>query len=262
MVVDKMTISWATSHPMQRLFVRSRLSAGMVIELDRGQANYIVNVLRMVPGDPILLFNGEDGEWQAVVADRGRRSTAGLAVEAQTRPQPPPFDLLYLFAPLKQARLDYLVEKAVEMGVGRLRPVLTQHTQVHRLNVERMQANATEAAEQTGVLVVPPVAEPVDIGDLIDGWVEKEGKRRILFCDEGGEEQDPIATLRGLPAGPLALLIGPEGGFSDNERRYLRSKPFVTPLSLGPRILRADTAAVAALALIQSVVGDWKSGGG
>lgn len=243
---------------MQRLFVRSRLAAGMVIELDRGQANYIVNVLRMQPGDPILLFNGEDGEWQASLAERNRRAAATLAVGEMTRPQAPPSDLVYMFAPLKHARLDYLIEKAVEMGVGRLMPVITQHTQVHHLNLDRLAANATEAAEQTGVLVVPPIAEPADIGDVIDRWGEKEGGRTILFCDEGSPAVGPLAVLQGLRPGPLALLIGPEGGFSDGERRFLRSKPFVRTLSLGPRILRADTAAIAALALVQATLGDWR----
>ncbi|MFO1184387.1 MAG: 16S rRNA (uracil(1498)-N(3))-methyltransferase [Bauldia sp.] len=243
---------------MQRLFVRSRLAAGMNIELDRGQTNYIANVLRMEAGAPILLFNGEDGEWQAEVGERNRRAAVTLAVVEQTRPQPPPYDLVYMFAPLKHARLDYLVEKAVEMGVGRLMPVTTQHTQVHHLNLDRLAANAIEAAEQTGILTVPPIAPPADIGDVIDGWQAKEGGRTILFCDEGSPVANPLAVLQGLKTGPLAVLVGPEGGFSDSERRFLRSKPFVTTLSLGPRILRADTAAVAALALVQAALGDWR----
>jgi 16S rRNA (uracil1498-N3)-methyltransferase len=164
-----------------------------------------------------------------------------------------------LFAPLKQARLDYMVGKAVEMGAGRLRPVLTQHTQVTRLNLERMEANAIEAAEQCGILSLPAIDAPVDLSTLLQSWPGEEPQRGIVFCDEDASENDPLAVLSAMPAAPLAVLVGPEGGFSADERDLLRRQTFVTALPLGPRILRADTAAVAVLALVQAARGDWRS---
>jgi 16S rRNA (uracil1498-N3)-methyltransferase len=243
----------------QRLFVRAPLSAGGRIELDRGQANYLVNVLRMKDGDDILVFNGRDGEWTARLRAEGRkgwRLETGKAVRAQTAAS----DLHYLFAPLKQARLDYMVQKAVEMGAGRLSPILTRHGQVVRVNRARMEANAIEAAEQCGLLSISAIDEPVPLGQLLDGWVERQPGRRIIFCDEGEERSDPLAILARLERTPLAVLVGPEGGFAVEERERLRSLPFVTALPLGPRILRADTAAVAALALVQAALGDWQVG--
>jgi 16S rRNA (uracil1498-N3)-methyltransferase len=210
----------------------------------------------MGAGDAILLFNGRDGEWQAEVGDVGRKACT-LRLVAQTRPQTPPADLHYLFAPLKMSRLDYMVQKAVEMGAGLIRPVLTQHTQVHRINLDRMQANVVEAAEQCGILAVPEVTEPVDLSRLIEGWAAAEPGRRLIFCDEGEESNNPLPVLQALERGPLAVLIGPEGGFSEPERKMLRAERFVTPIPLGPRVLRADTAAVAALAVVQAVIGDW-----
>ncbi len=242
---------------LKRLFVRAGLSAGAEIEVDRGQANYLVNVLRMSEGDEILVFNGRDGEWRAVLGSRSRKAHILRAI-AETRAQTSAPDLHYLFAPLKQARLDYMVEKATEMGAGRLRPVLTQHTQVSRLNLERMLANAIEAAEQCGLISVPAIDEPVGLSQVLDGWEGREGNRCIVFCDEGHGQGDPVSTLSALPPSPLAVLIGPEGGFSTAERDDLLSRPFVTAIPLGPRILRADTAAVAALAVVQAVLGDWK----
>jgi 16S rRNA (uracil1498-N3)-methyltransferase len=242
---------------LQRLFLRATLAAGMLIELDRGQTNYLVNVLRLGEGDQILVFNGRDGEWRARLSAEGRR-THRLVIGETTRPQPPQPDLDYLFAPLKQARIDYMVGKAVEMGAGRLRPVLTQHTQVNRLNLERMEANTIEAAEQCGILVLPTIDEPVDLTRLLQSWPNDEPQRRIVFCDEGDGGDDPLAILTAMPAAPLAVLIGPEGGFSGDERDLLRRQAFVTALPLGPRILRADTAAVAALALVQAARGDWR----
>jgi 16S rRNA (uracil1498-N3)-methyltransferase len=244
---------------LQRLFLRASLSAGMQIELDRAQTNYLVNVLRFGEGDEILIFNGRDGEWRARLSSEGRRAHR-LVIGEPTRPQPPTPDLHYLFAPLKQARLDYVVGKAVEMGVGRLRPVLTQHTQVNRLNLERMEANAIEAAEQCGILSLPTIDEPVGLSALLHSWANEEPPRRIVFCDEADEGSDPLAVLSAMPPAPLAVLIGPEGGFSVEEREQLRQQSFVTALPLGPRILRADTAGVAALALVQATRGDWRSG--
>ena len=238
----------------QRLFVDAPLAAGARSELARGQAHYLLNVLRLKEGGAILLFNGSDGEWRARIARADRKSCV-LEVEEQTRPQPPASDLHYLFAPLKQARLDYVMEKAVEMGAGRLRPVITQHTQVTRVNLERLRANMIEAAEQCGILTLPAIDAPAKLDAVLAGWPEE---RRLVFCDEGAETANPTETLAKLPPGPLALLVGPEGGFSAAERVALLARPFVTAISLGPRVLRADTAAVAALALLQATRGDWR----
>jgi 16S rRNA (uracil1498-N3)-methyltransferase len=245
---------------MQRLFLRSRLTAGAVIDLDRGQANYLANVLRMNAGAAVRVFNGRDGEWQAVLTRRDRRGWA-LTVESQERPQDEPSDLYYLFAPLKQARLDYMVQKAVEMGAGVLAPVLTQYAQVNRVNTERMEANAIEAAEQCGLLSIPQIDEPVSLFQRLETWPAREPGRRIIYCDEASGSADPINALNQLKESKFAVLVGPEGGFSPDERSWLRSRPFVTAIGLGPRIMRADTAAVAALALVQAVLGDWRAPG-
>jgi 16S rRNA (uracil1498-N3)-methyltransferase len=240
-----------------RLYVTSPLGAGAALPLDRAQSNYLVNVLRLKPGDPVLVFNGRDGEWRTALTQAGRRDVA-LIAEACVRPQSPPGDLHLLFAPLKHVRLDYLVQKAVEMGVSAIQPVLTRHVQVTRLNLERMQANAIEAAEQCGILSLPEIAEPRGFDAVIGGL---DPKRLVIFCDEDAETRDPVAALaahRRDTAWPLAVLTGPEGGFSEQERDALLRLPNVVRLSLGPRILRADTAVVAALAVVQAVLGDWR----
>ena len=241
----------------QRLFLDAPLEAGARVPLDRDQANYLVNVLRMAPGAGVLVFNGRDGEWRAVLD--GDRKRAHLVIETATRAQTPASTLDYLFAPLKQARLDYMVQKAVEMGAGRLRPVITRRTQVTRLNEDRLRANAIEAAEQCGILTIPEIAAPRPLAETLARWDETDAGRRIVFCDEDEAGADPVGVLRALPAGPLAVLIGPEGGFAPEERAMLKALPFVTAIALGPRILRADTAAVAALALVQAVAGDWRA---
>jgi 16S rRNA (uracil1498-N3)-methyltransferase len=243
-----------------RLHVEAPLSAGIDLTLDGARANYLGNVLRLRPGDPVLVFNGRDGEWRAEVAAGPRRSVA-LRVVEQTREQTPAADLDYLFAPLKHARLDYMVQKAVEMGASRLQPVLTRHSQVERVNLARMRANAIEAAEQCGILSVPRIDEPIGLRQLVATW---RPDRLLVFCDEDAEVTDPVAALDtarpdailGPPA--VTVLIGPEGGFATEERAALAELPNVVRLSLGPRILRADTAAVAALALVQAVLGDWR----
>jgi 16S rRNA (uracil1498-N3)-methyltransferase len=240
-----------------RLYVTAPLGAGAALPLDRAQSNYLVNVLRLKPGDPVLVFNGRDGEWRTALTQAGRRDVA-LIAEACVRPQSPPGDLHLLFAPLKHVRLDYLVQKAVEMGVSAIQPVLTRHVQVTRLNLERMQANAVEAAEQCGILGLPEIAEPRGFDAVIGGL---DPKRLVIFCDEDAETRDPVAALaahRRETAWPLAVLTGPEGGFSEQEREALLRRPNVVRLSLGPRILRADTAVVAALAVVQAVLGDWR----
>jgi 16S rRNA (uracil1498-N3)-methyltransferase len=243
-----------------RLYIDAPLVAGARLALDGGQGNYLKNVLRLKAGDTVLVFNGRDGEWRTSLAETGKRSAA-LTVDEQTRPQTTPLDLHYLFAPLKHARLDYMVQKAVEMGASRLQPVTMQHSQVARINLERMRANAIEAAEQCGILSIPEIAEPVSFERMI---ASREGTRVLVFCDEDADVRDPVAALQAVPKRnephPLAVLIGPEGGFAEHERSALAAQPNVIRLALGPRILRADTAAVAALALVGSVLGDWREG--
>jgi 16S rRNA (uracil1498-N3)-methyltransferase len=238
----------------QRLYVEADLGSGVAVACTGEQANYLRNVLRLKPGEPILVFNGRDGEWRARLAEAGKRG-ATLAVDAPVRAQEGVPDIDYLFAPLKRARLDYMVQKATEMGVARLKPVLTRHTGPERVNLARMRANAIEAAEQCGILRVPQVHAPEKLDRVVDEW---DAGRTLIFCDEGSDAADPLAALGKLRPGPLALLIGPEGGFADVERELLSSKPFVACISLGPRILRADTAAVAALALLNAALGDWR----
>lgn len=240
----------------QRLFVDHDLGRDASIEASATQANYLKNVLRLGVGGAVLLFNGRDGEWRAEIFATAKRSLTLRAIE-RVREQEGGPDIVFLFAPLKRARLDYMVEKATEMGVAALQPVITQHTQAERINSDRMRAHAIEAAEQCGVLRLPQVREPLKLSAALDGW---DSRRRIVFADESAAIDDPIAALRSLPAGePLALLVGPEGGFSEEERQRLCALPFVTAISLGPRILRADTAAVAALAILNSVLGDWRA---
>ncbi len=238
----------------QRLFLDMPLAAGAVVEPARAQAHYLKHVIRLKTGDAILVFNGRDGEWRAVVREAGRKSCK-LEIEAQTRAQPHAPDLDFLFAPLKQARLDYMVQKAVEMGAGRLIPVRTQFTQIAKVNADRMRANAIEAAEQCGLLSLPEIAPLERLETVLAGW---DPARRLIFCDEAATVTDPVAALKAVPAGPLALLTGPEGGFSDAERIQLLDLSHVTAISLGPRILRADTAAIAALAIVQAAIGDWR----
>ena len=240
-----------------RVYLDAQLAEGLAVSFDRAQANYLLNVLRLKHGDALLLFNGRDGEWQARLAGTDKRALTAVIGE-RMREQPRPSDLHFLFAPLKHARLDYLVQKAVEMGASRLQPVITRHTQVARINLDRMRANVIEAAQQCGVLTLPEVTEPVTFKAAI-GPVDAD--RLLVFCDEDAEVKDPVAALTAAArAGlPLAVLIGPEGGFAEEERDSLLKRPNVVRIALGPRILRADTAAVAALALVQAVLGDWRS---
>jgi 16S rRNA (uracil1498-N3)-methyltransferase len=245
-----------------RLFVDAPLKAGQTVALERNQSNYLGNVLRLAAGETILVFNGRDGEWQAQIA--GRKRPDALVVVTQTRPQDRLPDIAYVFAPLKHARLDYMVQKAVEMGASTLQPVLTRHTQVSRVNSERMRANVIEAAEQCGILSLAEVAEPV----ALDRYLGQRGPARLLvFCDEAAETANPVQALQqaaadgiDIPAG-IDILIGPEGGFAEEERALLLRQPKTLRLSLGPRILRADTAGVAALALVQAALGDWAGSG-
>ncbi|HEX3937336.1 MAG TPA: 16S rRNA (uracil(1498)-N(3))-methyltransferase [Xanthobacteraceae bacterium] len=237
-----------------RLFVEGTLHGGETVPLGRGQAHYLTQVLRLEPGARVLVFNGRDGEWTAAL--EGGKRTAALAIGAQTRAQTAATDLHYLFAPLKSARLDYMVQKAVEMGVSRLVPVLTRHGQVGRVNLDRVRANAVEAAEQCGILNVPDIAPPEPLPRAL---AARDPGRLLIFCDEDAAVGNPAAALAGVPVqSPLAVLVGPEGGFAEDERAMLLKAPNVVRLSLGPRILRADTAAVASLAVVQTVLGDWR----
>jgi 16S rRNA (uracil1498-N3)-methyltransferase len=237
-----------------RLFVDAALAPGESVALERSQSNYLGNVLRLSEGATILVFNGRDGEWQASVAGRKRPDT--LNIIARTRPQDRLPDLTYVFAPLKHARLDYMVQKAVEMGASSLQPVLTRFTQVARVNGERMRANAIEAAEQCGILSLASIAEPVPLDRYLN---QRAGRRLLVFCDEAADAARPLQALQGGPTASsgIDILIGPEGGFAEEERAVLLRQPQILRLSLGPRVLRADTAAVAALALVQAALGDW-----
>jgi 16S rRNA (uracil1498-N3)-methyltransferase len=241
-----------------RLFVDAALAPGETIALERSQSNYLGNVLRLSAGGTILAFNGRDGEWEASIL--GRKRPDSLTIVARTRPQDRLPDIAYVFAPLKHARLDYMVQKAVEMGASSLQPVLTRFTQVSRVNGERMRANVIEAAEQCGILSIADVAEPVALDRYL---AQRGGQRLLVFCDEAADATDPLQALRSDRADSTGIdvLIGPEGGFAEEERAILLRQPRTLRLSLGPRILRADTAAVVALTLVQAVLGDWTDRG-
>ncbi|WP_024337527.1 16S rRNA (uracil(1498)-N(3))-methyltransferase [Bradyrhizobium japonicum] len=242
-----------------RLFVDAPLVQDARVPLDRDQSNYLGNVLRLAAGAAVLAFNGRDGEWQAAI--EGRKRPDALVILQQTRPQDRLADLTYVFAPLKHARLDYMVQKAIEMGAAALQPVLTRFTQASRVNTERMRANVVEAAEQCGILSIAAVAEPVPLERFLS---QRPAGRLLIFCDEATEVQDPVQSLQGAhdAAEGIDVLIGPEGGFAEEERALLLRQPKILRLALGPRIMRADTAAVAALALVQAVLGDWRGGSG
>jgi 16S rRNA (uracil1498-N3)-methyltransferase len=230
------------------------MGAGAELALSPEQAHYLGNVLRLKPGDHVLVFNGSDGEWCARLTAIGKKK-AQVAVEHQTRPQEQGPDLHYLFAPIKRARLDYMAQKATEMGVSRLQPAITRRTVAERVNTGRLKTNAIEAAEQCGVLRVPEVCAPEKLSKLLDEWDES---RLLIFADEAAATASPIEALSAQTARSLAVLIGPEGGFDVEERNGLLRHAFVLPISLGPRVMRADTAGVACLALVNAVLGDWR----
>jgi 16S rRNA (uracil1498-N3)-methyltransferase len=257
---------------MIRLFIRDDLGPGREIALDEGQSRYLSTVMRLSPGDMLLVFNGRDGEWRAAVASVGKRAVT-LEAHEQVRPQAAGPDLDLVIALVKRARLETIVEKAAELGAARVRLVITERTNADHTRVDRLQAIAVEAAEQTGRLDVPQVLEPVKLERLIADWAPP---RRLLFCDEAGDAKPVLEAISPSPCGegagggvlgaaaaepaatPWTILIGPEGGFSPKERQMLRSLPYATAATLGPRILRADTAAISALTLWQAALGDWR----
>ncbi|MEM8985473.1 MAG: 16S rRNA (uracil(1498)-N(3))-methyltransferase [Pseudomonadota bacterium] len=253
-----------TKAPRIRLYVEDDLVAGALLSLTAEQAHYLSAVMRQKPGDEMALFNGRDGEWRACLT-QVRKKTAVADVAEQLRPQAPEPDLQLLFAPVKRGPVDFMIEKATELGVSAFRPVVTNRTVVTRTPVERLRKNAIEAAEQCGRLSAPPVAEAEKLERVLSHWPEG---RKLMFCDEAGDDPEAewggpegraapaLEALGGAQPGPWAVLIGPEGGFSPAERRLVRSMPYAVPVTLGPRILRADTAAVAALTLWQAALGD------
>jgi 16S rRNA (uracil1498-N3)-methyltransferase len=237
-----------------RLYVEAPLALGATLVLDEGQSHYLAHVLRAKPGQRVRLFNGTNGEWSALIVAVAKRGVT-LGVEGPTRPQDGVPDLWLLLAPVKKTPLDYIVQKATELGVARIQPVITRRTIVERVNTDRMKANAVEAAEQSGRLGVPTIAEPAPLERVLSGW---DTGRTIVFCDEAGDARPLVEAVRDREAASWALLTGPEGGFDPAERAHLRSLPCVIPVTLGPRIMRADTAALAAIAVWQSVRGDWR----
>jgi 16S rRNA (uracil1498-N3)-methyltransferase len=242
---------------LPRLFVSADLAIGGSLTLEKDQSLYLAAVLRKTVGDEVVLFNGRDGAFLCRLASDSKKSVS-LEIIEPIAPQTEKSDLWYGFAPLKNERLDYVVQKAVEMGAGTIQPVMTQYTQVHRLKTERLHANAIEAAEQCEVLSVPTIAPEIGLDKLLAEWPHDHGDRKLVFADEGEASSSPLEVLAALKGARIGVIIGPEGGFSDAEREKLKALPFVVPISLGPRILRADTAAVAALAVIQATIGDWR----
>ncbi len=240
----------------RRVHVTEPLAAGAAVDLPAGPAHHLRTVLRLGPGDAVAAFNAQDGEWRCRIAESGRNRLTLMAEHLLRPPRAEP-DLWLLFAPIKRARLDWLIEKATELGVAALRPVWTRRTQVERLNFDRLRAHAVAAAEQSERLSVPELHPPQALGDLIKAWPPD---RRLVLCDETGGGEPIAAVAARLGPGPTAVLTGPEGGFAETELDYLGKLSFVSRAGLGPRVLRADTAALAALAVLQACAGDWFRG--
>ena len=237
-----------------RLYVEAPLRQDARVMPDEAQSHYLLRVMRAKVGDRVSLFNGSDGEWLARIAEVSKRVCV-LECELRTEPQSEVPDVWLCFAPIKKTPADYVVQKATELGVRVLQPVFTRRTVVSRVNLERMHANAVEAAEQSARLSVPETRVPLALEKLLASWPQE---RRLIFCDEGEDTQPIAQILAAQKEQPFAILTGPEGGFDPVERELLRAQSFVVPVSLGPRILRADTAALAALAIWQSIRGDWR----
>lgn len=250
-----MTIADASPYvPPLRLYVGDDLDAGRPVRLSADQAHYLQHVMRRKAGDALALFNGRDGEWAAIIDGFGKGWCA-VTAHSRLRPQAAGPDVWLLFAPVKRARLDFMVEKAVELGASAIMPVITRFTNVERVKEERLAANAVEAAEQCGRLDIPAVASPQPLAKVLQDWPQG---RTLYFCDEAGDAQSLAAAVaKSAPRIPAAILIGPEGGFHPTERQQLRGMTAVKPVTLGPRILRSETAAIAALAIWQAVAGDW-----
>jgi 16S rRNA (uracil1498-N3)-methyltransferase len=255
----RLEVSGMTGRPGPRLFVAEEIGAGRAVGLAPGQAHYLKNVMRLGPGDAVVMFNGRDGEWSGRVVELGR-GAGSVSAESLRRPQAAEPDIWLLFAPIKRAPGDFLIQKAVELGVSCLWPVLTRHTDVGRFNLERARSTAVEAAEQCERLTLPEIRAPARLEDVLADW---RASRPLLVCAESGPQRPIVAVLEELKAGDaangagMALLVGPEGGFATSELDALGNLPFVRAVSLGPRVLRAETAALAALACWQSVLGDW-----
>jgi len=244
-----------TNKNLARVFVSDALVENAQIDLGREQANHLINVLRKKAGDNLIMFNGVDGAWLAQIVEANRKSAVIKLLE-QIEKQPKSFDLWYGFAPLKKARLDYMVQKATEMGVSSMQAVFTQHTQMKNIKTERINANVIEAAQQCEVLAIPKILPETSLKKLLENWQKEHGSRKLILADESMVAASPIEVLQKLQGEKIGLLIGPEGGFSEEELWLLHEKSFVVPISLGARILRADTAAVVALALIQATIGN------
>lgn len=242
-----------------RLYVEQDLVEGGTVAIEGSQSHYLQNVLRLGAGDAVYLFNGWDGEWRGVIGSATRRSCS-VALSDCVRDQTTERDLWLVFAPVKRARIDFIAAKATELGVSALVPVFTEHTAVTRINVDRLRANAIEAAEQCGRLSVPQIHEAANLNKLLRDW---PSDRHLLVCDETGAGRPIARALQDLSpdaaSAPSAILVGPEGGFSTSELDLLTEKLIVTRVALGPRVLRADTAAVAALSCWQAVLGDWQN---
>lgn len=242
------------NYPKIRLFTTSSLQESSHVELSKEQAHYLVNVMRRRDGDAVLVFNGKDGEWLANIISSSKKHCI-LHLLEQTKIQANQPDIWLCFAPVKNAPIANMIQKATELGASKMLPVITKHTVVNKVNIERLVANAIEAAEQSERLTVPEIIEPITLEKLLSGWDED---RKIIFCDEAGGGEPMVKALSKLDKGKkYAVLIGPEGGFSQSEFAILRNKPYIVPVGMGPRILRADTAAIVALASVFSILGDW-----
>lgn len=247
-----MTSAMRTHYTLPRLYVSEALDEGLPIGLPQSQAHYLFKVMRLKQGAQVRVFNENDGEWLAELTELSKRDAQIIPLE-QLRPATSTPDIWVLFAPVKKSRNDFIVEKATELGASLIRPVLTNRTTMPHVKTDRMRLQAIEAAEQTERMSIPLIKDPFKLVELIEGW---NTERALIFADEAGDAQPAIEAFKSIKA-PCAILIGPEGGFDPSERELLRSQSFVTPISLGPRILRADTAVAATLALWQAVSGDW-----
>lgn len=242
---------------LPRLFVSEALADDHNIILDQKQTHYLAHVLRKSVGDQIVLFNGQDGAWTGEIEEIKKKSLS-LCLRDQVSTQPEPHDFWLGFAPIRSGRIEYLVQKATEMGASQIQPVKTEFTQNLKFKPERLEANIIEAAEQCEVLQVPKLLEMESLSNLVNSWRETHGERILFFADEAMDSERSHQAILACKGRSIGLIVGPEGGFSAAERRHLLEKDFVVPISLGPRILRADTAVVAGMALIQSIIGDWR----